>query len=128
LPEVAHPYRALVEKGISVDIASVRGGAAPMDEKSFDLRDAGNKAFWEDLGARKKIEHTLAIDEVDPKKYAGIFFAGGHGVMWDFAESRGIQRVTRAIWEQGGVVAAANFSSRGTTLRRSAMTKKLRRA
>jgi putative intracellular protease/amidase len=38
--------------------------------------------------------------------YQAIFFAGGHGTMWDFPDSPAVQRVTREIYERGGVVAA----------------------
>lgn len=31
LPEVAHPYKVLSEKGFAVDMASPKGGAAPID-------------------------------------------------------------------------------------------------
>ena len=37
LPEVSHPYQTFVERGISVDIASIQGGNAPMDSQSFDV-------------------------------------------------------------------------------------------
>ncbi|TKD43492.1 type 1 glutamine amidotransferase domain-containing protein, partial [Azotobacter chroococcum] len=34
------------------------------------------------------------------------FFAGGHGAMWDFPDSPDVARVTREIYEAGGVVGA----------------------
>ena len=34
------------------------------------------------------------------------FFAGGHGAMWDFPTDPGVQRVTRELYEAGGVVGA----------------------
>lgn len=41
-----------------------------------------------------------------PERYAAIFFAGGHGAMWDFPKSPAVNSVTRSIYEAGGVVAA----------------------
>jgi putative intracellular protease/amidase len=35
-----------------------------------------------------------------------VFFAGGHGTMWDFADSPAVQKVIREIWEAGGIVSA----------------------
>ena len=34
------------------------------------------------------------------------FFAGGHGTMWDLPQSEAVQRVTREIYEGGGIVSA----------------------
>ena len=38
--------------------------------------------------------------------YAAIFFAGGHGTMWDFPDDARLQRLTATIYEKGGVVGA----------------------
>ncbi len=107
LPEVAHPYAALIEKGIQVDVASPQGGKAPVDPKSIDLKDPINKAMWETKATRAKLDNTLKLSELDPAQYGAIIFAGGHGTMWDFADDKDIQRLSRQIYEKnGGVVAA----------------------
>lgn len=33
-----------------------------------------------------------------------IYFAGGHGVIWDFPENKALQSISRKIYEQGGLV------------------------
>lgn len=38
--------------------------------------------------------------------YAAVLYAGGHGTMWDFANSHTIDRITAQIYENGGIVAA----------------------
>ncbi|WP_258395839.1 DJ-1/PfpI family protein, partial [Burkholderia multivorans] len=38
--------------------------------------------------------------------FDAIYFTGGHGVMWDFPDDAGLQRLTREIYERGGIVAA----------------------
>lgn len=43
---------------------------------------------------------------VDSPDYDAIFFTGGHAVMHDFPGSEGLQRVTREIFEHGGIVAS----------------------
>jgi putative intracellular protease/amidase len=35
-----------------------------------------------------------------------VFFAGGHGTMWDFPVSPAVQKVVRGVYEAGGVVSA----------------------
>jgi putative intracellular protease/amidase len=106
LPEVAHPYAALTERGITVDIASPQGGKAPLDPKSLDLRDKVTKDFWETTANRAKLENTIPLSVVKANDYQAILFAGGHGTMWDFAQDRQIQELTKNIYENGGFVAA----------------------
>jgi len=52
------------------------------------------------------LDNTLAPDNVDAAAYDAIYFTGGHAVMWDFPDSEGIQKITRDIHEQGGIVSA----------------------
>ncbi len=106
LPEVTHPYAALVERGIQVDIASIDGGEAPLDLASLRLEDPVNAAFWNDLPTRAKLTKTLKLADLDPRAYQAILFAGGHGTMWDFRGNAAVQAVTSAIYDRGGVVAA----------------------
>ncbi len=106
LSEVTHPWAELKERGIDVDIASPKGGHAPLDAKSLKLEDPINKRFWEDPAIRAKLENTKAISAVNPGDYSAIIFAGGHGTMWDFPEDKDIQRIAAAIYDGGGVVAA----------------------
>ena len=106
LPEVTHPYYALLDAGVEVDIASPKGGEAPMDSSSGDRTDAANARFLDTPADRDKVARTTALAAVDPGTYDAILFAGGHGTMWDFREDRDVQRLAAAIHENGGVVAA----------------------
>ncbi|TXD37142.1 type 1 glutamine amidotransferase domain-containing protein [Lujinxingia vulgaris] len=106
LSEVTHPWSVLTEAGYTVDFASPQGGPVTPDPKSLDLDDPINAQFWENDALREKLDTTISIERVDPKRYQAIFFAGGHGTMWDFADNADMQRVTRDVWEAGGAVAA----------------------
>jgi putative intracellular protease/amidase len=44
--------------------------------------------------------------EVDPGKYIAIFYAGGHGAMWDFADNTELAKIAADIYERNGVVSA----------------------
>lgn len=102
--ELTHPLDVFGKAGIPVEIASVRGGHPPID--FFDLSDPVNDRFWHDAPFREALAHSLVLSEVDPARYSAVFFAGGHGTMWDFADSAAVQRVIRAIYEAGGIVSA----------------------
>ena len=102
--ELTHPLDVFGKAGIPVEIASVRGGHPPID--FFDLSAPVNDRFWHDAPFREALAHSLVLSEVDPARYSAVFFAGGHGTMWDFADSAAVQRVIRAIYEAGGIVSA----------------------
>ena len=52
------------------------------------------------------LENTLSPDELDAADFDAIYYTGGHAVMYDFPDSDGLQRLTREIWERGGVVSS----------------------
>lgn len=104
LGEVTHPLAVLDAAGIPVEFASIAGGEPPVD--GLDLNDAVNARYWNSEGFRHAIRNTSRLSDVDPKDYSAIFFAGGHGAMWDFPTSPAVNSVARDIYEAGGVVAA----------------------
>ncbi len=104
LGEATHPLAVLEDAGIPVEFASIQGGEPPVD--GLDLQDATNARYWNDPRFREAIRTTPRLADVDPARYSAILYAGGHGAVWDFPDSPAVQQQTRAIWEQGGVVAA----------------------
>jgi putative intracellular protease/amidase len=101
---VSHPWEVLVDAGYEIDFVSPQGGNPPAD--GFDLNDPVNKRFWEDKYYHQKITHTLQPVEVNPTNYVAIFYAGGHGAMWDLPDDKTLSKVAADIYEQDGVVAA----------------------
>lgn len=102
--ELTHPLEVFEAAGIPVEIASIRGGHPPID--FFDLSDPVNDRFWKDEAFRDALAHSLVLADLDPARYSAVFFAGGHGTMWDFADDPVVQTVIREIWEAGGIVSA----------------------
>lgn len=106
LSEVTHIYYPLTEAGYEVEFASPKGGKAPMDESSRDLKDEMNKKFIENKSVLSQLDKTTSLEKIDPKNYQIIHFAGGHGAMWDYHNSPALNKVTAAIYENGGIVSA----------------------
>jgi len=104
LGEVSHPWEVLVAAGYEIDFVSPKGGNPPVD--GFDLSDPVNKKFWEDKYYHQKITHSLKPSQVDPQDYGAIFYAGGHGAMWDLPNNKELANIASKIYEQNGVVAA----------------------
>ncbi|MBF0105106.1 MAG: type 1 glutamine amidotransferase domain-containing protein [Deltaproteobacteria bacterium] len=105
LSEVAHPHRVFSDAGYVMDYASPNGALAPMDKSSFDLSDPVISSFWRGPGERA-LANTIPLRHVRPELYSAVFFAGGHGTMWDFNGNKDIAKIARSIFERGGVVAA----------------------
>lgn len=105
LTEVTHPLVKLHAAGLRVEFASPQGGAAPLDGLE-DMKDPVIAHYWADAEFRHAIAHTLRLDDVVPSRYSAIFFAGGHGTMWDFPDSAAAQNAIREIDAAGGIVSA----------------------
>ena len=106
LSELTHPLEKICAAGIEYALASIKGGKPPIDGDSLNFNDPINKKFWDDADFQAKLANTLCLDNVNSADFDAIFFAGGHGVMWDFPNSAAIDKVTREIYERGGIVSA----------------------
>jgi putative intracellular protease/amidase len=105
LEELAAPYYELVEAGFDVTIASPKGGKPPADPKSEKADAAVVKRFLADKQAMARLETTKPLASIDGK-FDAYLVVGGHGVMWDLAESDDIVRLLGGAFDQGRVVAA----------------------
>ncbi len=103
LGEVSHPWEVLHHAGYEIDFVSPKGGTPPVD--GFDLKDPVNKEFWENKEYKNKIDHSMTPSQVNPKEYSTIFYAGGHGAMWDLADNKVLADIASKIYENGGIVA-----------------------
>lgn len=103
LSEVTHPWSVLGED-YDIDVVSPKGGRPPVD--GFDLNDPINRKFWDDPQWQDKMSSTLTPAQVNPDEYKAIFYAGGHGAMWDFPDNVALARIAASIYEAGGIVAA----------------------
>lgn len=104
LSEVSHPHAVFREAGFDVEFASPKGGKPPMD--GVDREDPINVAFLADEKVMAQVATTIPASEVKPERYQAIFYAGGHGTMWDFPNNQDLQRITRHIDANKGVIAA----------------------
>jgi putative intracellular protease/amidase len=105
LSEVTHFYEVVTAAGFAVDFVSPLGGAPPCDARSDDRDEPSNKAFLADE-VFARLQHSKRPDEVNVDEYAAIYFAGGHGPMFDLPENEPLMGFTRAVFERGGVVSA----------------------
>lgn len=104
LSEVSHPYHVLKNSGLEIDFVSPKGGKAPVD--GYNLEDKVNYEFVNDIKAQDKINNTKKPEDINPKDYKVIFYAGGHGTMWDFPDNTKLSKIAGEIYDNNGIVAA----------------------
>ncbi|MFD5867879.1 type 1 glutamine amidotransferase domain-containing protein [Corynebacterium sp. NPDC060344] len=108
LSELTHAWEVFEKHGFEQTLASPAGGFVPLEPKSlkFPFYDASAKAWHGDPSRMALFGDTARADDLDAADFDAIYFTGGHGVMFDFQGSAGLQRLTREIFERGGVVGA----------------------
>jgi putative intracellular protease/amidase len=104
LSEISHVYWTLVDAGIEVDFVSPKGGQVPLD--GVDRKDADNARFLDDTAVMARIANVLRPDQVEPSRYAAIYYAGGHGTMWDLPDDQRLAQIAASIYDAGGIVSA----------------------
>lgn len=108
LPSFAQVWDIFAAEGFDQDIVSPAGGFAPLEPRSLNwpFRNSAAKAWLGDPTRMALLKETAAPQDIDPSVYNAIFFAGGHGAMWDVPDSTGLQAITRHLWEEGAIVSA----------------------
>lgn len=108
LSELTHAYEIFAEKGYQQQIVSPKGGHSPLEPRAlkWPLLDASAKSWLNDPKKMAMLDRTASPGQIDARDFDAIYFTGGHAVMFDFPDSRGLQRITRTIWERGGIVSA----------------------
>lgn len=89
IEEFASPYYYLVDKGVDVILASPNGGQPPMDPTSDKPENQTESTirFKADKELQEKLSKTHKLSEVSSDDYDAVFYPGGHGPLWDLAES-----------------------------------------
>jgi putative intracellular protease/amidase len=107
LEEFAAPYFVFRDAGIELTLASPKGGQPPIDPKS-DVPENQTPAmarFKQDVRAQKELSQTVNLDTIKSENFDTVFYVGGHGPMWDLAESRVSIALLEAFYNSGKVIA-----------------------
>ncbi|KAI2635831.1 DJ-1/PfpI family protein [Hypomontagnella submonticulosa] len=90
LPEFAHPYQVLADKGVEIVTASPKGGVAPLDPGSVEAfkADAVASSFLQNKTALWEQTAPLASFLGRSGEFAGLLYPGGHGPMFDLATDK----------------------------------------
>ena len=107
LEEFAAPYFVFRDAGVELTLASPKGGQPPLDPKS-DLPENQTPAmarFKKDAAAQKALANTVKLADMKAEDFDTVFYPGGHGPMWDLAESPASIALLEAFYNSGKPIA-----------------------
>lgn len=107
LEEFAAPYYVLKDAGHEITLVSPAGGQPPLDPKSDepDAQTEATKRFKSDDEAKTQLATSLKLSEVEVSDFDGVFYPGGHGPLWDLAESATSKAIIEEALTKGKPVA-----------------------
>lgn len=108
LEEFAAPYYVFKDAGAELTLASPDGGQPPLDPSSDtpDAQTADTRRFREDDDAQRALASTTRLSDVSSGDFDAIFFPGGHGPLWDLAESADSKRLIESFAAEEKPIAA----------------------
>lgn len=107
LEEFAAPYFVFKDAGVELTLASPKGGQPPIDPKS-DLPENQTPAmtrFKQDDQAKKDLSQTEKLANMKAENFDTVFYPGGHGPMWDLAESSDSIKLLESFYNAGKPIA-----------------------
>ncbi len=107
LEEFAAPYFVFRDAGVQLTLASPKGGQPPVDPKSDEPENqtSAMTRFKQDKTAQNDLAHTAKLADMKSEDFDTIFYVGGHGPMWDIAESTDSIALIESFYNSGKPVA-----------------------
>jgi putative intracellular protease/amidase len=107
--ELATPYYAFLDAGHEVTLVTLGGKAIPIDPNSDATGDdapASVTRFRADAKATALLKTPGRLEDEDVTAYDALYIPGGHGAMFDLAESDVAAKAIGKAWDSGKVVAS----------------------
>lgn len=104
LGEAVHFAAEIKDAGYEIDYVSPEGGYTPIDPQSLQAAEAIDWQWYQDKTFMNKLGNTKKPEDIDPEDYIAIYYAGGHGTVWDFAKNSALQKISEKIYAAGGYI------------------------
>ncbi|MBW2941721.1 type 1 glutamine amidotransferase domain-containing protein [Zhongshania aquimaris] len=104
-PELTHALHVLLAAGLDYDIASIKGGKAPLYGTDIE-GDTVNESILNNEEFQNRINNTLPVSQINIEDYAAVFYPGGFGLLSDLATNEDFAKLSATHYENGGVLAA----------------------
>jgi putative intracellular protease/amidase len=109
LVEIAVPFSVFKEAGFEVDIATPRGGPTAIYHVGRKSERLAAAEADPEFKARTAV--SLRPDEIQPGRYAAVYYPGGHGQVFDLAGTAELHRAAEEIHGAGGWVGTAGHGA-----------------
>ncbi|ANU15262.1 ThiJ protein [Planococcus halocryophilus Or1] len=103
--ELFAPMEILEKAGHQMDLASPLGGKPTLDKVSIS-EDYDPEGKYKKLYESGLADNTTALSDVNAKEYDVVFIVGGHGAMYDLAESEELRDIINTVYDNGNIVSA----------------------
>lgn len=108
LEELAAPFYVFKDAKAEVTLASPNGGQPPVDPNSEqpDNQTEATKRFQADSDAMNALASTHKLADIDAEACDAVFYAGGHGPLWDLADNEESRLLIDKMYAAGKPIAA----------------------
>ena len=104
-PELTHVIHELDSANIDYDIASIKGGDAPLYGSDIE-DDKINEAVLSNSDFVNRINNTVPVSQIEISNYSAVFYPGGFGLLSDIALNEELAGIAAKHYEGGGLIAA----------------------
>ncbi|WP_105965560.1 type 1 glutamine amidotransferase domain-containing protein [Staphylococcus chromogenes] len=113
--EVTHFAKDFYDAGYDVDFVSPNGGYVPIDPVSLspEMMSVEDWEYYTDHDYMNQFGQTLSPKEVNPSDYQAIYFAGGHGAIWDLRNNKELNDIALSIYNNQGVLSSVCHGAAG---------------
>jgi putative intracellular protease/amidase len=104
-PEITHAVHEFIDAGYQYEIASIKGGVAPMYGQETE-GDVINSDILANADFMDKIQNTKIATTLKASNYDAVFYPGGFGLLSDLAQNADVAKLTAQAYENGAIVGA----------------------
>lgn len=104
-PELTHVVQVLNDHNIGFDIASIKGGKAPLYGTDIEGDEVNNTVLG-DESFQTRVNNTIPLSQINIDHYDAIFYPGGFGLLTDLAANTTVGQMAARHYEAGGIVSA----------------------
>ena len=105
IKEVTHALKPILGANYEYDIASIKGGKAPIYGDEPD-EDKINKEILSNADFQNKINNTIPLSQLNPLDYQAIYYPGGFGLLSDLVKDDRAGEFAAKNYDNGGIISA----------------------
>lgn len=104
-PELTHALHVFLAAGLEYDIASIKGGKAPLYGTDIE-GDAVNNTILNNEEFQNRINNTIPVSQINIDDYDAVYYPGGFGLLSDLANNEDFAKLSAKHYEDGGILSA----------------------